>query len=210
MTLNQKILFVILLVEPEAFWSILVNISGISTKIYLKIPIRKSISMKIMQWKKGAALIVALALTAGLSLTVFAAESEGAPQGTPEGSAWQNPFADVKEADWYYHNVEYAHLNGLFSGTDETSFSPEETMTRGMLVTVLYRMAGSPAVSGAAAYSDVAADSCCADAVSWAGTEKIVNGFGDECYSLSLQERLEVAKCALDAVKGTKASSPRA
>jgi len=52
-----------------------------------------------------------------------------------------------------------------------------------MLVTVLYRMAGSPAVSGAAAYSDVAADSYCANAVSWAGTKKIVNGFGDGSFA---------------------------
>ena len=93
------------------------------------------------------------------------------------------PFTDVPEDSWYYGSAAYAYMNGLFSGTDETSFSPEETMTRGMLVTVLYRMAGSPAVSGAAAYSDVAADSYCANAVSWAGTKKIVNGFGDGSFA---------------------------
>ena len=53
-----------------------------------------------------------------------------------------NPFADVKETDWFYDAVQYARVNGFFSGTSKTTFEPNGTMTRGMFVTVLGRMAG--------------------------------------------------------------------
>ena len=53
-----------------------------------------------------------------------------------------NPFTDVKEGDWFYDAVQYARINGLFNGTTETTFDPNGTMTRGMFVTVLGRMAG--------------------------------------------------------------------
>ena len=53
-----------------------------------------------------------------------------------------NPFADVKETDWFYDAVQYARVNGFFSGTSATTFEPNGTMTRGMCVTVLGRMAG--------------------------------------------------------------------
>jgi len=165
--------------------------------------------MKIMQWKKGAALIVALALTAGLSLTVFAAESEGAPQGTPEGSAWQNPFADVKEADWYYHNVEYAHLNGLFSGTGAATFAPNTPMTRGMLVTVLGRMAGADVSGYTASFDDVADGAYYAQYTEWAREKGIVSGIGGNSFApnaIITRQDMAVMLARYAAVMGLEAS----
>jgi hypothetical protein len=59
---------------------------------------------------------------------------------------WDNPFIDVSVDDWFYEDVAYAYKNGLFKGTTDTAFDPDGTMTRAMLVTVLYRYAGSPDV----------------------------------------------------------------
>ena len=92
------------------------------------------------------------------------------------------PFVDVAEGDWYQSAVEYAYENGLFSGTGADTFSPNLTMNRGMLVTVLYRLAGSPEEELHAAqanFSDVAADSWYAPYVRWAAAQNITAGVGD-------------------------------
>ena len=68
-------------------------------------------------------------------------------------------------------------MNGLLTGTSGTAFSPELTMTRGMLVTALWRMEGSPA-GKAAAFSDVASGKYCFAAVAWASENGIVGGYG--------------------------------
>lgn len=139
--------------------------------------------MKINCWKKGAALIAALALTAGLSLTAFAAEPEdSAPQGASDGASWQNPFADVKDTDWYYHNVEYAYQNSLFSGTGDTTFSPGIPMTRGMLVTVLGRMSGTDVSGYTSSFDDVADGAYYAKYTEWAREKGIVSGVGGNSF----------------------------
>ena len=73
---------------------------------------------------------------------------------------WENPFKDVKETDWFYKAVQYARINGFFSGTSKTTFEPNGTMTRGMFVTVLGRMAGVDAdrYQSVSSFSDVPAD----------------------------------------------------
>lgn len=86
------------------------------------------------------------------------------------------PFTDVREADWFYDDVVYAYENGLFSGTSDTTFSPNASMTRAMLVTVLYRLEGQPTVSGRSGFSDVKLNSYYEDAVTWAADNGIVNG----------------------------------
>lgn len=58
------------------------------------------------------------------------------------GEKTENPFSDVKESDWFFNAVQYVRNNGFFSGTSATTFEPNGTMTRGMFVTVLGRMAG--------------------------------------------------------------------
>ncbi len=93
------------------------------------------------------------------------------------------PFTDVREADWFYDDVVYAYENGLFSGTSDTTFSPNASMTRAMLVTVLYRLEGQPAVSGRSGFSDVKLNSYYEDAVTWAADNGIVNGTGATTFS---------------------------
>ncbi|MBU5627391.1 S-layer homology domain-containing protein [Oscillibacter sp. MSJ-2] len=117
----------------------------------------------------------------------FSANSSGGGGGggsvvTPP-TGWKNPFTDVNENDWCYDAVKYAVENGLFNGTTDTTFSPNATMTRGMLVTVLYRLEGSPAVTAAPSFSDVAADSYCAKAVVWANANGIVKGFSEDVFA---------------------------
>ena len=85
-------------------------------------------------------------------------------------------FTDVKSGDWCYDAVKYVYENGLFAGATDTTFSPDASMTRAMLVAVLYRMEGSPAVTGAGAFTDVTGGKYYTDAVAWASANKIVNG----------------------------------
>lgn len=120
----------------------------------------------------------------------FSSNSGGGGGGGGGGSSvvtpptgWKNPFTDVDENDWCYDAVKYAVEKGLFNGTTDTTFSPDATMTRGMLVTVLYRLEGSPAVAASASFSDVAADSYCAKAVAWASANSIVNGFTEDTFA---------------------------
>ena len=93
------------------------------------------------------------------------------------------PFTDVRESDWFYEDVLYAYANNLFNGTSATTFSPNTPMSRAMAVTVLYRLAGSQSVSGAAAFSDVPSGDWYSDAVAWAASLGVVNGVGDGEFS---------------------------
>ena len=86
------------------------------------------------------------------------------------------PFTDVQEGDWFYDAVAYAYTNELFNGTSATTFSPNGTMTRSMLVTVLWRMEGAPTANSANPFADVAAGTWYTDAVVWANDAGIVNG----------------------------------
>jgi hypothetical protein len=94
-------------------------------------------------------------------------------------SPWENPFADVSESDWFYDAVRFVHENGLMVGTGDTAFSPQVNTTRGMIVTILYRLEGLPKTSAANPFDDVAADKWYTDAVVWAAEQGIVNGYGN-------------------------------
>ena len=93
------------------------------------------------------------------------------------------PFTDVRESDWFYDDVVFAYENGLFSGTSDTTFSPNTSMTRAMLVTVLYRLEGQPAVNGRSGFSDVQYNGYYEDAVTWAADNGIVNGISTTMFS---------------------------
>ena len=95
------------------------------------------------------------------------------------------PFTDVRETDWFYDDVVFAYENGLFSGTTATTFSPYASMTRAMLVTVLYRLEGEPAVTGRSGFSDVTIGSYYEAAVTWAADNGIVNGTSAVTFSPS-------------------------
>ncbi|MDR1217363.1 MAG: S-layer homology domain-containing protein [Oscillospiraceae bacterium] len=114
------------------------------------------------------------------------APPDGGDEETPDGGdTWQNPFGDVKPADWFYGDVEFAVKNGLMTGVSDTAFSPNTRMTRAALVTVLYRLEGSPAASegDVPAFSDVDYESWYADAVSWAAGAGIITGVGDSRFA---------------------------
>ena len=85
-------------------------------------------------------------------------------------------FADVAADAWYADAIQYVFENGMMSGTSETTFSPNLPTTRGMIVTILYRLENEPAVTGTTAFTDVAADQYYADAVAWAAQNGIVAG----------------------------------
>lgn len=95
---------------------------------------------------------------------------------------WSNPFEDVRETDTFYNALSYCHRNGLLKGTGETKFSPDEETNRAMIVTTLYRIAGSPAVSGTNPFTDVPAEQWYTDAVIWASEKGIVNGYDKEHF----------------------------
>lgn len=86
-------------------------------------------------------------------------------------------FADVTEWDWYHSAVHYVYENGMMSGTTDTAFSPDMETTRGMIVTVLHRMEGTPQ-AGVSGFSDVPRSEYYAQAVDWAYEQKIVSGYG--------------------------------
>ena len=88
------------------------------------------------------------------------------------------PFTDVKEEDWFYGAVVYAYQNSILTGTGETTFSPNGTMTRSMLVTALWRLEGEPEASGASGFPDVKPDAWYAEAVDWASQTGLVSGTG--------------------------------
>lgn len=99
-----------------------------------------------------------------------------------DGGAYSHTFADVYETDWYCGAAEYCFANGLMNGTSENIFSPNLNMTRAMLVTTLYRLAGAPAVSGKTEFSDIGNSEWYCDAVLWACGNGIVNGFADGTF----------------------------
>lgn len=115
--------------------------------------------------KRMGAVLMSLALLFSMTLTAMAAlEDTG--------------YADVDAGSWYADAVSYVRDNGLMSGTSDTEFTPGGTMTRAMLSVVLYRMAGSPEVSGTDGFSDTREGAWYSDAVLWAAQEGIVGGYG--------------------------------
>lgn len=89
------------------------------------------------------------------------------------------PFTDVPAGSWYYGAAAYAYNNGLFAGTTDTTFAPDMTMTRAMLVSVLWRLAGEPAPKGANTFDDVPDGAWYTDAVTWAAENGVVAGIGN-------------------------------
>lgn len=100
-----------------------------------------------------------------------AAETEIIPANCPSEA-----FADVTLEDWFHKYVDYVVEKGLMKGISDTAFDPDGTMTRGQMVTVLYRLAGEPAVESKAPFTDVADGRYYTDAVAWAYENGIVKG----------------------------------
>ena len=122
--------------------------------------------------KRFGALLLALILTLSLSVTAHAAVED-------------TGFSDVAADAWYADAVTYVRDNGLMSGTSDTTFTPGGTMTRGMLVTTLYRMAGSPSLENedlGYPFADVPGDAWYADGVYWARLAGVVGGYSEDQF----------------------------
>ena len=126
--------------------------------------------MKI--YKRIGTMLLVLILTLSLSIAALAAVED-------------TGFSDVAADAWYADAVTYVRDNGLMSGSSETTFVPDGTMTRGMLVTTLYRLAGSPSLENenlGYPFADVPGDAWYADGVYWARLTGVVNGYPDERF----------------------------
>ena len=118
-------------------------------------------------------------------------------------------FTDVSIGNWSHEGIDYALEHQLFNGTSATTFSPDAYMTRGMLVTVLYRMEGAPALSsrGSNSFGDVADNKYYSDAVQWAASLGIVTGISEDKFSPDspiTREQLAVILYRYSEYRGTR------
>ncbi|MGI5985199.1 MAG: S-layer homology domain-containing protein, partial [Oscillospiraceae bacterium] len=110
-----------------------------------------------------------------ISITVYDADKDTDDKTDNKTGNKFDSYTDIPN-DWSQEGCRFVIKKGLFKGTSETTFSPHSTMSREMLVTVLYRMAGSPEVTGSSAFADVSTDSYSFNAVKWAYQNGVVNG----------------------------------
>lgn len=92
------------------------------------------------------------------------------------------PFTDVSWNHWAYSAVKRVYTRGLMVGVSDTSFAPDQALSRAMLASILYRLAGEPAVTAENPFTDVPADRWYTDAVIWAAENGIVVGCGDGTF----------------------------
>lgn len=122
--------------------------------------------------KRILSMLLALCLLAGIL----------PPQAIAAGET--SPFTDVKPSDWYYEGVEYVQEHNLMNGTGGGKFSPDQQMSRGMVATVLHRLAGTPASASVAEFSDVPEGQWYSQAIAWAAEQQIVSGYGDNLFGV--------------------------
>ena len=135
--------------------------------------------------------LISLLLVICMVLTLLPAEVLAAEVKKPADNASQtavvqeNPFTDVEKNSWYAAAVQYVRVNGFFSGVSDTLFAPDGSMTRGMFVTVLGRMAGVDAAKygGETGFSDVEPTAWYAPYVKWAAQYGIANGMGNGLFA---------------------------
>ncbi len=112
-------------------------------------------------------------------------ETSPAPEQTPAPGTEENcpseKFTDVDQNQWYHEGIDYALTKGFMSGVGDTTFAPDADTTRAMIVAILYRLEGSPAVA-AASFTDVPRGSWYADAVAWGEANGVVSGYNDELF----------------------------
>ena len=120
--------------------------------------------------KQLYSLLTALALAVGL-LPPAARAAENAPS-----------FADVPAAAWYADAVQYVYENGLMTGVSESEFGPDGTATRGQIVTILWRLAGSPVVNYAMRYADADEGAWYGEAVRWAASTGVITGYTESSF----------------------------
>lgn len=112
-------------------------------------------------------------------MVTFLWRAAGSP--APQGDT--NPFTDIQSGTYYYDAVLWATEQGITNGTDDDTFSPNATVSRGQTVTFLYRYADSPSVTAGDRFSDVSSTDYYANAVQWAVDNGITNGTGANTFS---------------------------
>lgn len=95
------------------------------------------------------------------------------------------PFSDVAPDSWCYEAVKSAYEEAVITGTSATAFSPDKALTRGQAVTILWRLEGSPVVNYAMNFSDVTENTDCAEAVRWAASRGIAQGYSSGAFGVS-------------------------
>jgi hypothetical protein len=104
-------------------------------------------------------------------------------------SEWINPFTDIAKGEWYYKAARYAYSNALMTGSTPTTFDPQSTLTRAMLATILYRNAAvgdgvhTVPPSPETPFTDVAPGQWYTDAISWASSNNLITGIGDNKFA---------------------------
>ena len=101
---------------------------------------------------------------------------------TPDKPTDGFKFTDVSRNDWFYGDVSYVYENGIMDGVSAETFAPNATLTRGMIVTILYRMENKPAVTGASKFTDVDANEWYGAPVAWAAGNGIVTGYSETTF----------------------------
>lgn len=119
--------------------------------------------------KKLPALFLAAALILSLSVTAFAAVED-------------TGFSDVDAESWYAEAVMYCREHGLMAGTGNNQFAPESNLTRAQLATVLYRIEGTPTVTGTDTFTDTPDGAWYGDAVLWVSQQELINGYGSGLF----------------------------
>lgn len=92
------------------------------------------------------------------------------------------PFTDLDPTKWYHEPIDYVITHGMMNGVTTSTFSPNTTTTRGMIVAILWRLEGKPAASSTSVFSDVGSSMYYAEAVQWAAENGIVNGYGNNTF----------------------------
>ena len=129
-----------------------------------------------------AVCMVGLLVTTSCAAAEAPAASGGANLDSTELTSEARPvtmFTDVPADAWYAEAITYCQQHGIMNGTSDATFAPEETLTRAMLVTILWRQAEKPVVNYLMQFSDVPEGQWYSEAVRWAASEKLVNGYGD-------------------------------
>ena len=150
--------------------------------------------------KKALSLLLSLALALGLAIPSMATEA----------------YADVTGSEWYAEAANALREHGIMNGVENNSFGADRTFSRAQLATVLYRMAGSPAVTGEDSFSDTESGAWYSNAVLWSEQNNIVGGYGNGLYGTNdptTQEQLatmlwrDAGSYVVDSVEETGASA---
>ena len=111
----------------------------------------------------------------------ISAPDPGEPESKkPEPEAWENPYADLSETEWYYDAVKYVTEKGMFNGYPDGGFHAEDTASRAMLAVILWRLEGEPGGNPAVSFRDVEKGVWYDEAVCWVHSKGIVYGYGGE------------------------------